>query len=270
MTPMELDGLGRLARDATCVRCGHNLRGLPPDGLCCECGQPVDISLSGSPLAGAEPQWLERVCAGTGLLTLLLPWLWLPLAWPVVLVAGWLAAAPNPADLPREARRSLALRSLLMIILVVPPLAAWIRDGPPATWLRADILALLALVAGLLLIWTVVLTRRLSRHVGQKGLRRAVQFLSVCWFCAIGLLVCTAALMTQGSASTIDDIIFPFVIVGIAAVLGGLIALPIILIRLWRELDVAATLARSRRDRRRAHAPATPPPASDAAPPARH
>lgn len=53
-------------RGATlCRHCGYDLRGLPLEDQCPECGTAVSVSLSaGRRLSGADPYWLRRVQAG--------------------------------------------------------------------------------------------------------------------------------------------------------------------------------------------------------------
>lgn len=47
-----------------CVRCGYNLRGLPSDGKCPECGTPIGRSRRGNILAAADSSWLAGLCRG--------------------------------------------------------------------------------------------------------------------------------------------------------------------------------------------------------------
>jgi hypothetical protein len=52
-----------------CIRCGYDLRELPIDGPCPECGTPIEHSLGGDRLSRADPRWLARVALGQSLLT---------------------------------------------------------------------------------------------------------------------------------------------------------------------------------------------------------
>jgi len=56
-----------LEEDTPCRRCGYNLRGLTTTGLCPECGTAVALSLVGSLLKQADPDWVERLRFGTAL-----------------------------------------------------------------------------------------------------------------------------------------------------------------------------------------------------------
>ncbi len=53
-----------LSADLLCNHCGYNLRGLPTEGRCPECGTEVARSLRGDLLSAADPAWLERVNRG--------------------------------------------------------------------------------------------------------------------------------------------------------------------------------------------------------------
>ena len=44
---LRLDAEGRVDEDITCRKCGYNLRGLPTDGACPECGSAVGHSTHG-------------------------------------------------------------------------------------------------------------------------------------------------------------------------------------------------------------------------------
>ena len=53
-----------LEEDTPCRRCGYNLRGLLPTGLCPECGTAVSYSIVGNLLKQADPGWLKRLHMG--------------------------------------------------------------------------------------------------------------------------------------------------------------------------------------------------------------
>ncbi len=63
-----MDDEGRLAGDLPCLCCGYNLRGLPAESRCPECGAAVGRSVYGNKLAYCEPSWLTAVARGTNLL----------------------------------------------------------------------------------------------------------------------------------------------------------------------------------------------------------
>jgi hypothetical protein len=56
-----------LKEDTPCRRCGYNLRGLLPTGLCPECGTAIAHSIIGNLLKQADPDWLERLRLGASL-----------------------------------------------------------------------------------------------------------------------------------------------------------------------------------------------------------
>jgi hypothetical protein len=58
---------GVIEADTLCRRCGYNLRGLAPTGLCPECGTAIALSLVGNLLKQADPDWVERLRFGTAL-----------------------------------------------------------------------------------------------------------------------------------------------------------------------------------------------------------
>ncbi len=56
--------------DVRCIRCGYNLRGMTPSGVCPECGDDVGPSLVGDRLIDADLDWLRRIVRGQKLLAL--------------------------------------------------------------------------------------------------------------------------------------------------------------------------------------------------------
>ena len=116
-----------------CRRCGYDLRGLPADGRCPECGTPIADSGAGESLAFADADWLRRVAlgcrvifaaiAGGTLAGAAAAWAGGPAAQAAVAVASgvlsvagvWLATAGERGDRrpPGERGRRVAARALI-------------------------------------------------------------------------------------------------------------------------------------------------------------
>lgn len=54
----------RIDRDLPCARCGYNLRGIPANDTCPECGSPIAYSLHGEWLRYADRHWAKQVLRG--------------------------------------------------------------------------------------------------------------------------------------------------------------------------------------------------------------
>jgi len=61
---LPLDAAGRIDTDVTCRKCGYNLRGLLPDGICPECATAVGRSLHGDLLRFCDPDWVQSLASG--------------------------------------------------------------------------------------------------------------------------------------------------------------------------------------------------------------
>lgn len=66
--PLQNTGALTVDHDRNCVRCSYNLRGLPIDGKCPECGSPIADSLKGILLQFASPEYLQKVAGGLSLI----------------------------------------------------------------------------------------------------------------------------------------------------------------------------------------------------------
>lgn len=63
--PQRIAAAERLAsKDVPCLRCGYNLRGLKPEGVCPECGATIQRSLHGNLLIYSAPQYVTTLHAG--------------------------------------------------------------------------------------------------------------------------------------------------------------------------------------------------------------
>ncbi len=53
-----------------CITCGYDLRSLPNEEDCPECGTPIELSLRGDRLSQSDPAWVTRLARGQSLLVL--------------------------------------------------------------------------------------------------------------------------------------------------------------------------------------------------------
>jgi hypothetical protein len=56
--------------DTACRKCAYNLRGLPGNEQCPECGSPIELSLRGNLLRNCDPGWLGTLQWGARLIVL--------------------------------------------------------------------------------------------------------------------------------------------------------------------------------------------------------
>ena len=68
MRPELTDGAGVIQLDVACRRCGYNVRGLHHEGRCPECGTAIGLSCYGDLLRFADPEWVETLVRGLGLI----------------------------------------------------------------------------------------------------------------------------------------------------------------------------------------------------------
>ena len=61
MMPAMTCAVDIIEEEYPCCGCEYDLRGLPADGRCPECGVAVGVSLEGNTLHHADPRWLKRL-----------------------------------------------------------------------------------------------------------------------------------------------------------------------------------------------------------------
>jgi hypothetical protein len=164
-----------IAHDVACQRCAYNLRGLPRNGRCPECGAPVSVSLQGDLLRFADPAWLAKLSAGARLQSWVLysfvfisivigglflwfgdfterpEWGWLrsvglvglpAIACGFLFCGTWMVATPNPAMFKSESRfapRRVLRMSVLAAVLGLGGSIALVMNasGSIVRWLIA-------------------------------------------------------------------------------------------------------------------------------------
>ena len=134
--------------DLYCGKCGYNVRALPRNGLCPECGGLISAALRGNLLMYADATWVGRlrvgmtllmwwpaVCTTPYLLAILSRYVWpwvLPasvlLAAGMYVVAAWFLTMPEPRELG-VARRGwvarIVCRGLALLVVAAAVGSAW-------------------------------------------------------------------------------------------------------------------------------------------------
>jgi len=181
MTDIAPPPVTRIPDDAACHQCGYALAGLPSEGVCPECGLPVEQSLRSNMLEHASPSYLAALHRGVFLVlaaiivqillgfagvavgfamagssstaTFMQLFSILGVAVSLTLVYGWwLFTAPDPgyegrrdASQARQiVRITLAVNVAIVLLQMIFQLAPSIAGGSTAT--LAPLVALLALV----------------------------------------------------------------------------------------------------------------------------
>ena len=69
---MDKSDQGRLtsSTELRCITCGYDLRSLPTEESCPECGTRIELSLRGDLLSLSDPAWVARLARGQSLLVL--------------------------------------------------------------------------------------------------------------------------------------------------------------------------------------------------------
>lgn len=234
---LMLDASGRLETDVTCRKCGYNLRGLLPDGVCPECATAVGRSLHGDLLRFCDPDWVQKLasgmnwivagivatvalsCAGGGLAGALsiwrpgdfvLPMIAAQFIGAMILFVGyWRVTSPDPGRVQTE--NQLAARRLVrgtqIISLATIPLTPVL--GASSTLIRATITIARTIVWIVGLLALSIYARQLALRIPDDKLARSTRI--VMWgFTLVAAL--TAASTVAGAillASVKPAAVFP-------------------------------------------------------------
>ena len=197
-------GAGALPPDLHCIDCGYNLRGLPTDGACPECGTSIERSMRGDALRFANVEWLKKVRLGlavivsadvfghamTSIIAMWGPWasIWLGL-WVLLnacsCVGIWLVISREPRHSeasPRQRLEKVALYAAATT-LACSMLSAGLTVAAPS-WGISISYSIAALSGEAAIIALLLLLRRLAlrdneHRMVQKSRRLAIAILPV-------------------------------------------------------------------------------------------
>lgn len=268
---VALDADGRIDQDVTCTRCGYNLRGLSPEGVCPECASPVGRSIQGDFLRFSSPDWVEGLASGmnwivAGILIAILGACVesqaarataqvnlvevVILALGIVSVVGfWMVTAPDPAreqDEPWWAARSLARSSVVLDYAL-----NWLGLGTGAMhpWLAAVLAVLIVVTSLVKMIAGLVYARQLALRIPDRKL--ATECRQIMWGWIILLVLPAVCFGGLGMAGQTGRPLAPWGNGLMVLMCGWLIILLIlaiftllIVMRFRRQLSTAAMHAR--------------------------
>lgn len=251
-TRIQMDDLDRLAVDVACAVCGHNLRGLPLDGVCGECGTPVERAFHASSLSSYPAEWLSRVQQAHSALLWLLLWLWVPLAWPPAWIAIWNASAPTVTDADRGFVFRLTARIVLLLHLLG---GSVIIVGIVGSVIEGNTFALPGLVAfsvGLAFVAMLAATltaTRVTCFSASPGTRRVMWMMWGVWLSTVVIAGIVAVMMAVRAHSPWphSPSIMAIVLVALPGALLILcipVVLTLLLVTIGHEIDVAMAFAR--------------------------
>jgi len=204
--PAEIATSTLVEHDLACVGCEYNLRTQPLDGVCPECGKPIDHTLRFPHLARSAPRWLTSLVDSVTILIVAyacavvcfltdrgrdepIPILLGSTAWGLGWFAVWLLTRPEPGRRNRMRRaRAWALR-----LVATPPYVAAFAGVTLFRWL--DLWAGLV-IAGVMLC-TVPATFLYYDHLHDAAVRLPSKRLA--WQASlVGWLLPPAVLLSMG------------------------------------------------------------------------
>jgi hypothetical protein len=281
---VHLDAAGHIDQDMTCIRCGYNLRGLSPDGVCPECGTAIGRSLHGDLLRFAPPDWVENLAAGmnwivaaiiigiaAGALSVVLSSAvgarglgeLIAHALGIVSVIGyWKVTTPDPGRLEQEP--PVNARNLVRLTVVLNYVFGFARLGAGAIDRRVLIVALaIAGLSGVVNYFAIfTYARQLALRI--PNLRLAGQTRIVMWgmvaVAVFAMLLLVSAMSTPASGARPPRGGDTLVLLACSAGLGTLIfGIWSLVLLLWFRRELATAARQARQTWARPAFPASPP-----------
>jgi hypothetical protein len=247
------------ARDVPCVACGYNLRGLPLEHDCPECGQPIAAWVRADRFTQMDAAWLVRLRRGAKLLQLGVIAA-LPLVVPGLIVAAaglWPLTSAPPKPMGGEtagdratrlaARWCFGLGAIVLVVLAAG--VAWNLAGSVRVvfgdWWLFDAIGIAAgalIVLGLASAWRHL--SQLARRLPDGDLARGFARLRRDWFIAAGIYIAIALITNLVNAFRASAWVYQF---GEAtpALLAGTPLVLTLLWLWWRTLRAATGLRRT-------------------------
>jgi hypothetical protein len=109
---------GNVQGDVSCRKCGYNLRGLPVDGRCPECGTHVGVSVNGDLLRYSDPAYVETLRRGVNFI------LWGIL---ILIIASFVGGAASAAS---RGSAAILIEGLDLLAYIPMLMGAWMLTTP--------------------------------------------------------------------------------------------------------------------------------------------
>jgi hypothetical protein len=194
-----LDADGRITTEDPCLACGYCLRGVRPSDRCPECGAPVAWSLPMPGQAHALAPQLARLERGAAWLTVLLPWAWLPLTWPLTTIAIWLLTEPG---MRRHAAWWIRAKTLAIVLVATGAIFVGEAGEPLWTALSPAPLIGVAFGAGLALAIFGGLACRHAALVCER--KRLARMGMIPWIVGLGMATLSGLIIGLATVSQSD------------------------------------------------------------------